>query len=165
MASLDILCSNTLNLKNKITKIEQTKIFCGQSKILQNISWSFNIYLKYFMTPTKPSAPPSYILNGRSLSLIRKTERDYFANLDTKIMKDNRKLWKIVNPLFSEKPYSKESISLINKDDLITKNEDLAKTFSNCFSNTVNKLGIEDIPDDESNLSNIDDTILKAIVK
>ena len=30
-------------------------------------------------------------------------------------MKDNRKFWKTVNPLFSEKSYSKESISLINK--------------------------------------------------
>ena len=39
------------------------------------------------------------------VSLLRKTKRDYFANLDTKIMKDNRKFWKIVNPLFSEKSY------------------------------------------------------------
>ena len=57
-------------------------------------------------------------------------------------MKDNRKFWKTVNPLFSEKSYSKESISLINKDGLITKNEDLAKTFNIFFSNIVNKLGI-----------------------
>ena len=49
------------------------------------------------------------------VSLLRKSKRDYFANLDTKIMKDNRKFWKTVNPLFSEKSYSKESISLINK--------------------------------------------------
>ena len=65
-------------------------------------------------------------------------------------------------PLFSEKPYSKESISLMNKDGLIPKNEDPAKTF-NIFINTVNKLGIEHVPDDESNLPNIDDPILKAI--
>ena len=99
------------------------------------------------------------------VSLLRKTKRDYFANLDTKIMKENRKIWKIVNPLFSEKSYSKESISLINKDGLITENEDLAKTFNNFFSNIVNKLGIEDVPNDESNLSNIDDPISKAIAK
>ena len=42
-----------LNLKNKITKIEHKKIFCGSSKILKNISWPINICLKYFMTPTK----------------------------------------------------------------------------------------------------------------
>ena len=39
------------------------------------------------------------------VSLLRKTRRDYFANLDTKIMKDNRKFWKTLNPLFSEKSY------------------------------------------------------------
>ena len=99
------------------------------------------------------------------LSLLRKTKRDYFANLDTKIMKDNRKFCETVNPLFSEKSYSKESISLINKDGLITKNEDLARTFNTFFSNIVNKLGIEHVPDDESNLFNIDDPILKAIAK
>ena len=64
MASLDILCSNTLNLKNKITKIEHKKIFCGPSKILKNVSWPINICLKYFMNPHKNHPPiPFYILN------------------------------------------------------------------------------------------------------
>ena len=80
-------------------------------------------------------------------------------------MKDNGKFWKTVNPLFLETSYSKESISLINKDVLITKNEDLAKTFNNLFSSAVKKLCIEHVPDDESNLHNVDDPILTAIVK
>ena len=64
MASLDILCSNLLNLKNKFTKIEHKKIFCGPSKILKNISCPINICLKYFMTPTKTlrPLPPSSVL-------------------------------------------------------------------------------------------------------
>ena len=53
MASLDTLCSNPINLKNKLTKIELKKIFCGPSEILKNVSWPINICLKYFMTPTK----------------------------------------------------------------------------------------------------------------
>ena len=80
-------------------------------------------------------------------------------------MTDNRKFWKTVNPLFSEKSYSKESISVINKDGLITKNEDLAKTFNIFFSSIVKNLDIEHIPDDESNLPNVEDPILKAIAK
>ena len=68
MASWGILCSNPLNLKNKITKIEHKKISCGPSKILKNISWRINICLKYFMTPTKSLRPSSYILNAQSLS-------------------------------------------------------------------------------------------------
>ena len=68
MASLDILCSIPLNLKDIIIKIEHKKIFCGPSKILKNISWPINICLKYFMTLTKTLQPPSYILNVRSLN-------------------------------------------------------------------------------------------------
>ena len=44
-----------------------------------------------------------------------------------------------MNPLFSEKSYSKESIALTNKDGLITKYEDPAKTLNNFFSNIVKK--------------------------
>ena len=65
MASLDILCSNTLNLKNNIRKIEHKKIFCGPSKILKNISWPIDICVKYFMTPRKLSGPPpTYLMYG-----------------------------------------------------------------------------------------------------
>ena len=39
MGSLDMLCYNLLNLKNKITKIKHKKIFDGPSKILKYISW------------------------------------------------------------------------------------------------------------------------------
>ena len=53
MAHLDILCSNPLNVNNKIVKI-----FCGPSKILKNISWPINVCLKSFMTPTKPLRLP-----------------------------------------------------------------------------------------------------------
>ena len=67
MASLDILCFNPFNLKNKIMKKEHKKILRGPSKILKNISWPINMCLKYFMTPTKTLRPPSYILNVRSI--------------------------------------------------------------------------------------------------
>ena len=66
MASLDILCFNPFNLKNKIMKIEHKKIFHGPSKILKNISWPINICLKYFMAPTKilRPLPPTYLMYG-----------------------------------------------------------------------------------------------------
>ena len=53
MAGLDILCSNPLNLKNKIKKKERKKIFLVPSKLLKNISWPIIVCLKYFISPTK----------------------------------------------------------------------------------------------------------------
>ena len=47
MASLDILCFNPFNLKNKIMKIEHKKIFRGLSKNFE----------KYLMTPIKTIRP------------------------------------------------------------------------------------------------------------
>ena len=78
MASLDILCSNPLNLKNKIMKTEHKKIFCGPSKNLKNISWPINIRLKYFMTSTETlrAPPPTYLMYGplHYISMVNVTE-------------------------------------------------------------------------------------------
>ena len=57
-------------LKIKIRK-EHKKIFCGPSKIFENISWPINTCLKYFMTHGKTLQPLSYILNVWSLISIQ----------------------------------------------------------------------------------------------
>ena len=44
------------------------------------------------------------------VTLACKAERNYFADLDSRILNDNRKFWKTVNPLFSEMTYQKEFI-------------------------------------------------------
>ena len=60
------------------------------------------------------------------VSLLRRIKTDFFANLDIKKMrKIIGKFWKIVNSLFSEKSYSKEFVSLINKDGILTKNKEV----------------------------------------
>ena len=65
--------------------------------------------------------------------------------------------------LFLKKSNSKEPISLINKDEIIK--NDLAKTYNNLLAVQVEKLDIENLPDNESNLPNVDDLRLKAIAK
>ena len=67
MASLDVLCFNPFNLKNKIMKIEHKKTLRDPSKFLKNISWPTNICIKYFMAPTKTlhrPLPPTYLMYG-----------------------------------------------------------------------------------------------------
>ena len=58
MGSLDILRSNPLNLKNKITKIEHKKIFCGPSKILTKYFMAHQYMPKIFHDPRKNHPPP-----------------------------------------------------------------------------------------------------------
>ena len=41
------------------------------------------------------------------MSLLRKTKRNYYVQLDNKVVTDNRKFWKAVSPLFSGKAFHK----------------------------------------------------------
>ena len=66
MASLDILCSNPLNLKNKITKKEQKKNTLGPIKNFEKYFMTHQYMAKIFHDPhTNPLAPPStYLMYG-----------------------------------------------------------------------------------------------------
>ena len=82
MDSLEVLCSNPLNLKNKITKIEHKEIFCNLSRIFKNVSWPINIYLKYFVTSTKALLPPPKYLRYYATFKVRKLE-SFFYKINT----------------------------------------------------------------------------------
>ena len=99
------------------------------------------------------------------INFLRKAKRNYFAGLGNRILKDNRKIWKTVKPLFSEKAYQKESITIISKDTekSIYKNEELAKTFHSLFSSMVDNLKIEYDINRQANVSTHLDLVLRAI--
>ena len=48
-------------------------------------------------------------------SLLRKSKRDYYNNLNEK----NKKLWKVVKPLLSNKIVSNEKIALVEEKKLL----------------------------------------------
>ena len=73
------------------------------------------------------------------VSLLRKTKINYYEQVENKIVTNNRKFWKVVSPLFSEKALRKESIILKEHGKTITDNKKIAETFNNFFSNIVKK--------------------------
>ena len=77
------------------------------------------------------------------VSFLRKTKRCFFGKLNHKVVSDNRKYWKTVGPLFSEKAFHKESIILNNNNKIISNNEELAQIFSKHFSKIVENLWIQ----------------------
>ena len=91
------------------------------------------------------------------MSLLRKTKRNYYAQLDNKTATENRKFWKAVNPLFSEKTLRKESIILKEHAKTITDNKKISETLNNFFSNIVKNLNIDsDLSDITSQTNNAD---------
>ena len=67
-----------------------------------------------------------------------------------KFVKDNEKFWKRISPLFSNKIKSKEKITLVEDDEIISSDTEVAKTFQNFSSSIVKNLNIQK---DETHLS------------
>ena len=60
---------------------------------------------KFFKIKIEESKQLYYKQQNICVPLLRKAKRNYFSGLDDRILKDNRKFWKMINPLFSEKAF------------------------------------------------------------
>ena len=76
------------------------------------------------------------------VSLLRKVKREYFANLNEKNITDNRKFWQTIKPFLSEKNKSREKITLVKNEEIISDDVEVANTLNNYFSNVVKNLKI-----------------------
>ena len=75
------------------------------------------------------------------VSILRKSKKCYYENLDTKNITDNKKFWGTVKPLFSNKVRSNTYITL-NEDEKLIKNEyQIANIFNTFFIEIVPNLG------------------------
>ena len=99
------------------------------------------------------------------VSLLRKTKRRFFGKLNHKVVSDDRKFWKTVGPLFSEKAFHKESIILNNSNKIISNNEELAGIFDKHFSKIVENVDIDETLDSNIASSDITDPVFNAIKK
>ena len=73
------------------------------------------------------------------VNLLRKTKKNYFANLDVNSITDSRKFWQTVKPLFSNKLPHKETINLSENGQILNNDKKISVTFNNYFSNIIKK--------------------------
>ena len=116
------------------------------------------------------------------VSLLRKTQREHYSNLDEKKICDNKTFWKFFFFLIfffiflnfskyfkfiklSKKIKSNEIITLIENDEIIKIEKGTAKVLNAFFSNIVQNLDIQQCNLDDPICKNINDPLLKAIVR
>ena len=85
-----------------------------------------NIYLKQGTETTKVAYNQQ---RNKCVSILKKSKKSYFESLDVKFVNDNKKFWKRIFPLFSNKIKSKEKIKLVENDEIISSDIEVAKTF------------------------------------
>ena len=102
---------------------------------------------------------------NKSVPLLKKAKKEYYQNLDEKNVIDNKKFWKTVKPLFSDKSVSREKINLTENEKMLTSESETAETLNNFFPNIVKKLNIPEFNSNNSVTENIKDPVFKAILE
>ena len=77
------------------------------------------------------------------VSLLRKEKKDFYNNLDTAIMRDNKMFWDVTKPVMTGKSKVKSKITLVENDELISDEQKVAEILNNNFVDAVTNLGIE----------------------
>ena len=74
-----------------------------------------NIFLKNNSEENKIS------YNKQCITLLQKSRREYYQNLSAENVSDNKKFWKVVKPLLSNKIMSSEKITLVEGTKILKK--------------------------------------------
>ena len=121
-----------------------------RNKFLKNPNDQYrNVYKKY----------RNYCVN-----LLRREKEKYYNSLDMKVILDNKLFWKTMKPFFSEKDNISKKITLIEGDDIITNNHEVAELLNSFFSNIVKNLDITDYCTDKY-ITTQDDKIINDVEK
>ena len=69
------------------------------------------------------------------VKLRRKTEKQFFDNLDVKRVTDNKQFWKTVKPSLTDKTLKGKRITLTENEKVVSDKRELVKVFNEYFSN------------------------------
>ena len=138
--------------------------FMGKNLVNAHRKWTC-LRNKFLQSRTETNRVCYNNQRNSSVSLLRKTKKDYYGHLNEKGVIDNKKFWKTVKPLFWDKVKSSEKITLVHEDKIITIDDENAKILNSFFSNVVKDLEILEFKDIEFSAECISHTALKVIIK
>ena len=70
---------------------------------------------------------------NRCVKLIRSARKARYSNLSIKDVNNNKKFWKIVKPLFSEQVNTNENITLVESNNIISSEIEIAEKLNTFF--------------------------------
>ena len=99
-------------------------------------------------------------------SFCERKEKQYFAKVNEEEITNNRKFWHTVKLFLSDKVKSKETIILVNNDNIESKQTEVAKSINDFFSNAVKNLEIPKYKrEDDLHSQLLRSPVLQAITK
>ena len=78
------------------------------------------------------------------VTLLRRTKKEYFQNLNVKDLSDNKKFWKTIKPYFSNKGLNSNKMLLKEKGELVSDEKQLASIMNKFFINITKSLKLKE---------------------
>ena len=91
------------------------------------------------------------------VSFLKKTNLQYFKNLNLNVVRDNKTFWQAIKPYFNEKGSGSDKIALSGNESVLTNEKEIANTMNNFFINITNHFNSK--PHKASNTMNIEQII------
>ena len=95
------------------------------------------------------------------VAFLRKIKREFYGNLNEKKLCDKKEFWRVVKPVV----VSNEKITLVETDNLVENDKKTATVLNVFFSNIITNLCIPQHIEGEPVSRNIEDPLMKAIIK
>ena len=105
-----------------------------------------NIYQK---DPTSKNWNEFRIQRNKCTRMIRDAKRMFYSSLSIKDIKDNKRFWKTIKPMFSDKSINEKLKTLIEDGKIIDNKENIANIMNEYFVNITKSLDINQIPSDK----------------
>ena len=122
---------------------------------------------KFHKNPTETNKQLFKKQRNFCVNLLKREKKKYYNNLDIKIFEDNKKFWKRIKPLLSEKSVLKRDITIIENGTVTSDKTEVAEMLNNYFIEAVESLEIETFnsDNDHTDCNSIDDNIDAIIEK
>ena len=99
------------------------------------------------------------------VSLLRKSKKKYYENLDERNLIDNKLFWKTIKPSFSDKIITRDRIHLTENGEVVKTELETAETLNNFFGNVTKSLMIPKYNEYDPSTDRVKNRTIRAILK
>ena len=129
-------------MKKKVTRGNHQPFM--KRTLSKEIMYRSNLKINFNKTPTVGNKISYKRQRNYCAHLLKKAEKSYYNNLDLKIFEDNKKFYQCIKPLFSDKKnILQRNIMILDTDEIITDDAEVAEKLNNFFIEAVESLDIE----------------------
>ncbi len=144
-------------MKKKLVRANNSPFM--NSELSKAIMHRTRLKNRYNKIPTTENETKYKTQRNLCVKILKKAKKEYYNNIDIKLLNDNRKFWKNIKPFFSEKQKKLSKLILVENDLIISNDCKISEILNDFFIDTISNLELGGNEKSASVTDNIEDAI------